>query len=212
MFDYLVVGAGFAGAVMAERLASDAGRKVLLVDKRWHVGGNAHDAYDTSGILVHTYGPHIFHTNSRDVFDYLSQFTDWRPYQHRVRAWVDGQLLPLPINLDTVNTSLWPETDVVRARAVLCLGRRAAQPGADVRGRDCRARSGASSTTSSFATTRASSGGWTRRSWMRRSRRAFPFAPIATIGTSPTPIRPCRSTATLGCSSACSRIRTSRSC
>ena len=103
MFDYLVVGAGFAGAVMAERLASDAGRKVLVVDKRRHIGGNAHDAYDTSGVLVHTYGPHIFHTNSRDVFEYLSHFTEWRPYQHRVRAWVDGQLLPLPINLDTVN-------------------------------------------------------------------------------------------------------------
>ena len=103
MFDYLVVGAGFAGAVMAERLAADAGRKVLIVDKRRHVGGNAHDEYDTSGILIHTYGPHIFHTNSRDVFDYLSRFTEWRPYQHRVRAWVDGQLLPIPINLDTVN-------------------------------------------------------------------------------------------------------------
>ena len=103
MFDYLVVGAGFAGAVMAERLAADAGRKVLIVDKRNHVGGNAHDEYDTSGILIHTYGPHIFHTNSRDVFDYLSRFTEWRPYQHRVRAWVDGQLLPIPINLDTVN-------------------------------------------------------------------------------------------------------------
>ena len=103
MFDYLIVGAGFAGAVMAERLAQDAGRQVLLVDKRMHIGGNAHDAYDTAGVLVHTYGPHIFHTNSLDVFDYLSQFTEWRPYQHRVRAWVDGQLLPIPINLDTVN-------------------------------------------------------------------------------------------------------------
>jgi UDP-galactopyranose mutase len=103
MFDYLVVGAGFAGAVMAERLAADAGRKVLLVDKRMHVGGNAHDAYDSAGILVHTYGPHIFHTNSRDVFDYLTRFPFWRPYQHRVRAWVDGQLLPIPINLDTIN-------------------------------------------------------------------------------------------------------------
>jgi UDP-galactopyranose mutase len=103
MFDYLVVGAGFAGSVMAERLAADAGCQVLIVDKRMHIGGNAYDAYDEAGILVHRYGPHIFHTNSRDVFDYLSQFTEWRPYQHRVRAWVDGQLLPMPINLDTVN-------------------------------------------------------------------------------------------------------------
>jgi UDP-galactopyranose mutase len=103
MFDYLVVGAGFAGAVVAERLAAGAGKKVLIVDKRPHIGGNAYDHYDEAGILVHKYGPHIFHTNSREVFDYLSRFTEWRPYQHRVRAWVDGQLLPIPINLDTVN-------------------------------------------------------------------------------------------------------------
>ena len=88
---------------MAERLAAGAGKKVLIVDKRNHIGGNAYDHYDEAGILVHKYGPHIFHTNSRDVFDYLSRFTEWRPYQHRVRAWVDGQLLPIPINLDTVN-------------------------------------------------------------------------------------------------------------
>jgi UDP-galactopyranose mutase len=103
MFDYLVVGAGFAGAVVAERLAAGAGKKVLIVDKRNHIGGNAYDHHDAAGILVHKYGPHIFHTNSREVFDYLSRFTEWRPYQHRVRAWVDGQLLPIPINLDTVN-------------------------------------------------------------------------------------------------------------
>jgi UDP-galactopyranose mutase len=103
MFDYLVVGAGFAGAVVAERLAAAAGKKVLIVDKRSHIGGNAYDHYDEAGILVHKYGPHIFHTNSREVFEYHSRFTEWRPYQHRVRAWVDGQLLPIPINLDTVN-------------------------------------------------------------------------------------------------------------
>jgi UDP-galactopyranose mutase len=103
MFDYLIVGAGFAGSVMAERLAADAGQKVLVVDRRPHIAGNAFDHYDDSGILVHRYGPHIFHTNSREVFDYLSRFTDWRPYQHRVQAWVDGQLVPIPINLDTVN-------------------------------------------------------------------------------------------------------------
>jgi UDP-galactopyranose mutase len=101
-FDYLVVGAGFAGSVVAERLAS-AGLKVVVVDKRPHVGGNAYDHHDASGVLVHRYGPHIFHTNSQDVFDYLSRFTEWRPYQHRVKAWVDGRLVPIPINLDTVN-------------------------------------------------------------------------------------------------------------
>jgi UDP-galactopyranose mutase len=103
MFDYLIVGAGFAGSVLAERLARGSNKKVLVVDRRPHIGGNAFDHYDDDGLLVHKYGPHIFHTNSREVFEYLSQFTDWRPYQHRVQAWVDGQLLPIPINLDTVN-------------------------------------------------------------------------------------------------------------
>lgn len=101
-FDYLIVGAGFAGSVLAERLAS-SGQRVLIVDRRPHIGGNAYDCYDDAGVLIHPYGPHIFHTNSKDVFEYLSRFTEWRPYQHRVLASVDGQLLPIPINLDTVN-------------------------------------------------------------------------------------------------------------
>ena len=103
MFDYLIVGAGFAGSVLAERLARGSDKKVLLVDRRPHIGGNAFDHYDDAGILVHKYGPHIFHTNSREVFEYLSAFTRWRPYEHRVRASVDGQLVPIPINLDTIN-------------------------------------------------------------------------------------------------------------
>src|SRR5215213_3699667 len=103
MFDYIVVGAGFAGATIAERLAADAGKKVLICDRRSHIGGNAYDCYDEAGILIHKYGPHIFHTNSRDVFEYLSRFTEWRPYEHRVLASVDGQLVPMPINLDTIN-------------------------------------------------------------------------------------------------------------
>ncbi len=103
MFDYLIVGAGFAGSVLAERLARGSGKKVLLVDRRPHIAGNAYDHYDEAGILVHKYGPHIFHTNSREVFEYLTTFTEWRPYEHRVRASVDGQLVPIPINLDTIN-------------------------------------------------------------------------------------------------------------
>ena len=102
-WDYLIVGAGFAGSVLAERLASQRGKRVLIVEKRDHIAGNAYDEYDADGVLVHRYGPHIFHTNAREVFEYLSRFTDWRPYQHRVRASVDGQLVPIPINLDTVN-------------------------------------------------------------------------------------------------------------
>lgn len=103
MFDYLIVGAGFAGAVMAERLASCDNKKVLVVESRRHIGGNTYDYYNDEGILVHKYGPHIFHTNSRDVYDYLSQFTAWRPYEHRVLASVDGMLVPIPINLNTIN-------------------------------------------------------------------------------------------------------------
>jgi UDP-galactopyranose mutase len=103
MFDYLIVGAGFAGSVLAERLATRSNKKVLVIDKRSHIGGNAYDHYNEDGILIHKYGPHIFHTNSKDVFDYLGNFTDWRPYEHRVLASVDGQLVPMPINLDTIN-------------------------------------------------------------------------------------------------------------
>lgn len=98
----MIVGAGFAGAVLAERLASH-GQRVLIIDKRPHIAGNAFDRHDAAGLLVHQYGPHIFHTNSTVVFDYLSRFTEWRPYEHRVRGRVDGKLVPVPINLDTVN-------------------------------------------------------------------------------------------------------------
>ena len=103
MYDYLIVGAGYAGSVLAERLARDAGKKVLLVDRRPHIAGNAYDHPDAAGVLVHKYGPHIFHTNSREIFEYLSLFTEWRPYEHRVRSSIDGTLYPIPINLDTIN-------------------------------------------------------------------------------------------------------------
>ncbi|HEY1958211.1 MAG TPA: UDP-galactopyranose mutase [Polyangiaceae bacterium] len=103
MFDYLIVGAGFAGSVLAERLASQLGKRVLVCDKRPHVGGNAYDCFDDAGILIHKYGPQVFHTSSPRIFDYLSQFTAWRPYEHRVLASVNGQLLPFPINVDTIN-------------------------------------------------------------------------------------------------------------
>ena len=102
-YDFMIVGAGFAGAVLAERLASGMGKRVLLVDKRPHIGGNAYDEVNEDGLLVHPYGPHIFHTSSQKVFEYLSQFTEWRSYEHRVLASVDGKLLPIPINLDTIN-------------------------------------------------------------------------------------------------------------
>jgi UDP-galactopyranose mutase len=102
-FDYAVVGAGFAGAVIAERLASQHDAKVLVLDRRPHIAGNAYDRKDEAGILIHQYGPHIFHTNSDEIVDYLSQFTAWRPYEHRVLAEVRGQLVPIPINRTTLN-------------------------------------------------------------------------------------------------------------
>ncbi len=105
-YDFLIVGAGFAGAVVAERLASQLNKKILLVEKRGHIGGNAYDYYDDTGILIHKYGPHIFHTNYKEVWDYLSQFTKWNGYVHRVLVYVDGKKVPLPINLTTINVLL----------------------------------------------------------------------------------------------------------
>lgn len=102
-YDYLVVGAGFAGSVLAERLATQHDARVLVIDKRPHIAGNAYDRLDEAGVLMHQYGPHIFHTNSDEIVDYLSQFTRWRPYEHRVLADVRGQLVPIPINRTTLN-------------------------------------------------------------------------------------------------------------
>ncbi len=103
MFDWMIVGAGFAGCVLAERLATERGETVLLMDRRPHIGGNAYDRYNRDGLLIHEYGPHIFHTNSDMILDYLSRFTEWRPYTHRVLAAVDGKLVPIPINRTTIN-------------------------------------------------------------------------------------------------------------
>ena len=103
--DTLIVGAGFAGAVTARELA-DAGERVLVIDKRAHVAGNAYDRLDAQGVLIHEYGPHIFHTNSEKVFEYLSRFTAWRAYEHRVLAVPDartGAAYPMPVNRTTIN-------------------------------------------------------------------------------------------------------------
>ncbi|HWX15190.1 MAG TPA: UDP-galactopyranose mutase [Chthoniobacterales bacterium] len=100
-FDFLIVGAGFAGAVLAERIASQLGKSCLIVEKRHHIGGNAYDHYDAAGILVHDYGPHYFRTNSQRIVDYLSQFTDWREVEYKILSWTDGHFWYFPINLNT---------------------------------------------------------------------------------------------------------------
>jgi UDP-galactopyranose mutase len=112
-YDILVVGAGYAGSVTAERLAAEGGQRVLVIDRRDHIAGNAYDYYDEHGVQCHRYGPHIFHTNSEKVVEYLSRFTDWRPYEPRVLARVDGKLVPMPINRTTINElyGLGLETD-----------------------------------------------------------------------------------------------------
>jgi len=102
-YDYLIVGAGFSGSVMAERIASQLNKKVLIVEKRNHIGGNAYDEYDKHRILIHKYGPHIFHTNSKKVLDYLSQFTEWIKYEHKVLAKLNNEYYPIPINRTTIN-------------------------------------------------------------------------------------------------------------
>jgi UDP-galactopyranose mutase len=122
-FDWLIVGAGFTGSTLAERLANDAGARVLLIDRRPHPGGNAWDAYDENGVLVHPYGPHIFHTNSQKVWDYLSQFTIWRPYEHHVEARIGDRNIPLPFNFNSIER-LFPKTEAERLQARLldCYG------------------------------------------------------------------------------------------
>ncbi len=166
--DVVVVGAGFAGSVIAERLASQTGRSVLVLDKRPHIGGNAYDETDDSGILIHRYGPHIFHTNSADIFSYLSGFTQWRPYEHRVLAAVRDRLVPIPINRTTVNeifllsladdAQCRPSTKDRSSPAVRLGPLRMPSSG----------RSAASCTSCSSAATRASNGGSIRPSLTHR--------------------------------------------
>jgi len=112
----LIAGAGYAGSVMARELA-DAGRTVLVIDKRPHIAGNAFDELDAHGVLVHRYGPHIFHTNAERISAWLSRFTEWRPYEHRVRGVVDGALYPFPINRDTLNRLYGLDLDEAGAAA-----------------------------------------------------------------------------------------------
>ena len=100
-FDFLIVGAGFAGSVLAERIATQLGQTCLIVEKRNHIGGNAYDHYDAAGVLVHDYGPHYFRSNSQRIVEYLSQFTEWRSVEYKILSWTDGKFWQFPINLNT---------------------------------------------------------------------------------------------------------------
>src|SRR5207248_4495776 len=100
-FDFLIVGAGYAGSVLAERIATQLGKTCLVVERRNHIGGNAYDHYDTAGVLVHSYGPHYFRTNSQRIIDYLSQFTEWREVEYKILSWTHGRFWQFPINLNT---------------------------------------------------------------------------------------------------------------
>ena len=108
-YDCLVIGAGFAGAVAARELAQRGNRRVLVLERRDHIAGNAYDCLDQAGVLIHQYGPHIFHTDSRRVYEWLCQFTQWRDYQHRVVANVHGTLMPVPFNLTSLELAFGPE-------------------------------------------------------------------------------------------------------
>ena len=208
-FDFLIVGAGFAGCVLAERLAEGSGKRVLVCDTRPHIGGNAYDHYDDEGLLVHKYGPHIFHTNSQPVFDYLSRFTDWRPYEHRVLASVDGQLLPIPINLDTVNRLYGLNLTSFQVDGFF---QSVAEPvlHAETSEDVVFGRVGRELYDKFFRGYTREQWGSIRRSSARPSRHGCRPAPTATIAASPIRARRCRYTGTRGCSNGCSRTRTSR--
>jgi len=118
MFDYIIVGAGLAGSIIANKIATELNKKVLIIEQRQHIGGNCYDYMNKHGILVHKYGPHLFHTNNKDVVDYLSDFTQWESYQHTVLANIDGLDVPLPFNLNTIH-SLFPPTLAKKYEEVL---------------------------------------------------------------------------------------------
>ena len=203
-YDYLIVGAGFAGSVLAERLATQRGARVLLIDRRDHIGGNAYDEPNSDGILYHKYGPHIFHTNSEQVVEYLSQFTEWRPYEHRVRAVVRDKLVPIPINRTTLNQLFDLDLKTDEDAAAYLAAR--AEPVENIR-------------TSEDVVINAVGRelyelffqGYTRKQWgldpSELDKQVTSRIPTRTTAISPTRSRPCRSTATPRCSNGCSTIR-----
>ena len=120
MFDVIILGAGISGAVLAERFARDSNKKVLLIERRQHIGGHCYDKIDGNGILIHRYGPHLFHTDDAEIWEYLSKFTEWQIYQHKVLAMIDGQPVPIPFNFNTLykvfpqNLATWLENTLLK--------------------------------------------------------------------------------------------------
>lgn len=122
MYDIIVIGSGFAGAVLAGKAAREQGKKVLVIEKRDHIGGNCYDLKDEHGILIHKYGPHIFHTNNKEVYDYLSQFTEWYNYSHEVLARVDGEYIPVPFNLNTLKKVYGDKAEKLKQKLIARYG------------------------------------------------------------------------------------------
>lgn len=122
MYDVLVIGSGFAGAVVADKLAREADKKILILEKRDHIGGNCYDKYDEHGILIHQYGPHIFHTNISEVYQYLSKYTEWYDYDHEVVAKVNGEHIPVPFNLNTLQMAYPDKADELREKLISVYG------------------------------------------------------------------------------------------
>jgi UDP-galactopyranose mutase len=211
MFDFLIVGAGFAGSVLAERLARGGRKKVCLIDRRSHLGGNAYDHKDASGLLVHRYGPHIFHTNSAEVFTYLSRFTQWRAYEHRVLSSVDGKLVPIPINLNTINQlydlELSP-VDLARFFAARAEPRPVIKTSEDV----VVSQIGRELYEKFFRNYTRKQWGLDHRSSMRKWPHVFRSERIGIIAISPTAFKPCRYTAIPVCLKTWWTTRASRFC
>ncbi len=133
MYDILVIGSGFAGSVVADKLAREAGKKVLIIEKRDHIGGNCYDKKDEHGILIHQYGPHIFHTNIKEVYDYLSQYTEWYNYSHEVVAKVNGEYIPVPFNLNTLKIAYPDKAEELEKKLIEIYGQGKRVPILDLR-------------------------------------------------------------------------------
>lgn len=108
-FNYIIIGAGFAGSVIAERIANKLNKKVLVIERKNHIGGHCYDYIDSNGFIIHKYGPHLFHTNYKEVYKYLSNFTEWELYNHKVLAFIDGKKIPLPFNINSIYEIFPPE-------------------------------------------------------------------------------------------------------